>query len=1435
MGGTQPKEVTAQIVHDVDDGAGRSVKIYLEGVAGPSFELYVAPEPNGALEGELHVVGPNGERNHSSKPYRVSAPASGNPLATAQEFANQVWAVLDQEYNELIEAAKRANDRAARVALVLEQRLRRQQVLQDILQAFTERPEPRWTGWKKGFVIAKLASHGLKLADDAPGVTGPALDQFYDIAAKAMQDGDVTTFRQFEQKLRDGLGEQFEPFLAALGGGSGLRPVWDAVVDQDPEDLAHSLEDLRISPRIPSAVQETKKQRKVPLDDPHQAERLQPDLAVMARDPKALARNISLMLQYPGFEGITGVSDEEKAEHIVEHLVDNLLWLYKQWRGEHRNRSKSWYVGGNRIVHRWAERFHIQPAAVAGILAALSPQQHWFQNVTLAERMISALTEHYDDPWDAKMTQLVLTRTWGGKTEEDAAEEDEDDPEAERPDFEEVDEPDDLESTPDNSPAAGLSFAPAKIDMDSSKRLKPYRILGNLQGKSLRDLEGTRAMNTYLQAVWIRAYSEAHNPNGCRNVSPEGEFGDWYRTDGGAPVKVKWNSFSEIMKAIRIFKDPSVRNIRDLAGANHKVRSFYNNLVAPLSQGEDVTIDTHAVAAALVRPLSSSSIEVLHNFGTGKTAKKAKPAVPAHLNPETGKMVPKKKAQKAQAALPGPTNSKVTGATGLYGFYAEAYRRAAKLLGIQPRELQSITWECVRGLFKPAQKRDKKFVQNVDNQWSRYGKGISNKDTTRNNVLAIAGSGDPTAAIEPPAWSVPHPGDAAGTRDSSYAGELSGGVAPGQGPGRAVASRSGAGAAARAAAWLGARTGRRIARLLQPKRIIKQGEVHEPQGDTQDGGSGDSAREPLAGAAESSGPGAPASPIGTGEDQGASGVEWHGRYADVKRKLGIYLGMRLFHVVADDGRILGIYAEGNGACVLALPQAPGLWRIYRVAGRPSSWIGRSIQAKLLQPKLAASTPFHTMAIVPVRDEFTKDQALTPYFQGESARAALQELRQEHGLPTGGFDILGVKFLGFKWAFEDFPGRVAFYDIQLSGDSAVVARIEQEKAQKIQQLLDGFGAVSAMPGARPRHAKLLQPKLAADLPQSAPSAPPATLRNANELILWMTKYFALYSQSGENAVEGYLYTDDTKQRLSIVMGPDSFGNPDVVTFTEGFNGKVATSQVDRTQLNGRVLAVWAMNKFGGAWPLTGVQRPVKLPSFSAMTAEQINAGALDKIMAQYPDTMFQLWLLKTWATRNYDQVGIDGSSRLAFEIDADYALKIAKNMAGMAQNQVESHIAQNFHDLPIAAIHHVVTGGAALLMDLAHNFVAADFKRDFGLSFPQFCDKVTLIYQAPPDDVKYIIDRLPQGARELMVSLQRHQLAATDLKRVDQWGDVRHHAVIIDYGLTHQVWDEHYKPQQQAAIAARKNKQLMKQQAANANTPPAPTQVKVVKPAQTGAA
>lgn len=485
------------------------------------------------------------------------------------------------------------------------------------------------------------------------------------------------------------------------------------VSQETDQDQANSLTGMRVSPRLPTSVKVT--------EDPLAEERLQPDLATAKRESAKLAKNVELMSAYPNFIGATG-DPETRVEKMIADMVENLVWLHDNWKPEYRNRSRMWYVGGNRIAHRWAVRFGIEPQQVAGVIAATSPQKDWFQNVSLAERILEAVINNSDVKWDSKMSDLVRSRDWGGKLSKE------------------------------------LGYVPVNE-------------IPRLEGKTLRDLFDAENWDRSLldMAVWIRAWDEANNPQVARVITPEGSFtNEFDQTKGGQPVALRWQSFATIAKTLEILKARTPEEISKVIGANHKVRSFYNNIIAPYSGG-DVTIDTHAVAAALLRPLGSNDIEVSHNFGSGKAAVKDK---------KTGEVV--------EAAIPGPANSAITGLNGTYSIYAEAYRRAAEQVGLLPREMQSITWEAVRGMFRPEQKTAKNKAA-VNQIWQNVAEGKLDVIEARNQIEKLVGG------IADPAWVRSPAGTNEAAADSSYAEQLPETGVPGRGAG--IGRGDGAGAA----------------------------------------------------------------------------------------------------------------------------------------------------------------------------------------------------------------------------------------------------------------------------------------------------------------------------------------------------------------------------------------------------------------------------------------------------------------------------------------------------------------------------------------------------------------------------------------------------------------------------------------------------------------
>ena len=178
---------------------------------------------------------------------------------------------------------------------------------------------------------------------------------------------------------------------------------------------------------------------------------------------------ISKYSNYKPPKGTRGV--EAKLDAFIEHVTDNLLWLYDQVDVDTRERSKLWYEGANRIANEFSTRYNISVEQVAAVMASLSPQKDWFQNVSLAERVIDIAVTKADNRWSDEMTETAK-RIFG---------------------------------------------KPQYADM-----------LKAVEGKTLREID-----DTALQALWIRTYDQTFNTRSYRLVSPEGIFQDIVTTAKG--------------------------------------------------------------------------------------------------------------------------------------------------------------------------------------------------------------------------------------------------------------------------------------------------------------------------------------------------------------------------------------------------------------------------------------------------------------------------------------------------------------------------------------------------------------------------------------------------------------------------------------------------------------------------------------------------------------------------------------------------------------------------------------------------------------------------------------------------------------------------------------------------------------------------------------
>ena len=374
--------------------------------------------------------------------------------------------------------------------------------------------------------------------------------------------------------------------------------------------------------------------------------------------------NVKLISDYPNLKlnEISNKNPDEIADTYVDHIKNNLLWLHDKVPEKTRMRSKKWYDGANKVANSWSKEFDLPASSVAGVMAALSPQKDWYMNANLAYRVLDINKNKQDFIFNKEMM----------------------------------------------SKAKELYGKPVFKEM-----------LKNLDNKKLSELDSLDA-----KAIWTRVYDETYNDRSFKVLTPEGEFGDFVKTDKGENAKAAWGTNSMIKSALLAMDSGGdAKKITTYLGDKHKVRSFYNNIIAPNSKNGDVTIDTHAVAAATLQPASQNSTTVFHNFGTSPLLSK---------RPKDWQGAAK--------------NSSVSGNKGTYGIYVEAYRKAAKERNILPREMQSITWEAIRGLYPAGYKQNKQNVEDINKLWYDYRNDKLTLQEVLDEIEKRAGG------ISPPTW-----------------------------------------------------------------------------------------------------------------------------------------------------------------------------------------------------------------------------------------------------------------------------------------------------------------------------------------------------------------------------------------------------------------------------------------------------------------------------------------------------------------------------------------------------------------------------------------------------------------------------------------------------------------------------------------------------------
>jgi hypothetical protein len=223
----------------------------------------------------------------------------------------------------------------------------------------------------------------------------------------------------------------------------------------------------------------------------------------------------------------------------------------------------------------------------------------------------------------------------------------------------------------------------------------------------------------------------------------------------------------------------------------------------------------------------------------------------------------------------------------------------------------------------------------------------------------------------------------------------------------------------------------------------------------------------------------------------------------------------------------------------------------------------------------------------------------------------------------------------------------------------------------------------------------------------------------------------------------------------------------------------------------------------------------MKSIKQLVRECIEEQLIDNLLDEdYPTNwnIDEFKQLKSYAQRvNYCEKNLlrisSGSSRIVYKIDNEKVLKLAKNNKGLAQNQTEASFGNGWYFKSILA--HTFDADEQdywVEMELARKVKPSDFKRITGV------DINTLGYylrdreaenkgrrlwskSLDPETEEALHDNeFVSAITDFMISMDS---PAGDLARLNSYGLVHRDGgdaiVLIDFGLTHDIYQTHYAP------------------------------------------
>ena len=158
----------------------------------------------------------------------------------------------------------------------------------------------------------------------------------------------------------------------------------------------------------------------------------------------------------------------------------------------------------------------------------------------------------------------------------------------------------------------------------------------------------------------------------------------------------------------------------------------------------------------------------------------------------------------------------------------------------------------------------------------------------------------------------------------------------------------------------------------------------------------------------------------------------------------------------------------------------------------------------------------------------------------------------------------------------------------------------------------------------------------------------------------------------------------------------------------------------------------------------------------------------------------------------------GSARVIFEIDDKTVLKLAKNQKGIAQNEVERSLSNDYMvpENIIAKVLEEDEKDRWIVMERAKKIGKTRFKQLMdGIDINNFYDYIQQntdwkIKRKIPEEISKKLNE-NEFAQNLIEMIQNFNLETGDFQRPSSFGEIDGRLVLTDYGLTQQVYKKYY--------------------------------------------